>query len=211
MKIRVIAADDHAIVIAGLHQTLQDSGCQLIGSASDGHALVSTAAKLKPDVIFLDISMPVLNGVEAARQIRANDSKVKLIFLSMHTDVHYVREAFQAGANAYVLKSAATLELAAALEEVLHGRNYVSPRITKESVAAILATPAVSSFGRELNERQREVLQLVAEGKTNKEVAEALHISVKTVEYHKANTMSALGLETMAELIRYAIQQKITT
>jgi DNA-binding NarL/FixJ family response regulator len=211
MKVRVIAADDHSIVIAGLKQVLQDNECQLVATVADGHALVAATAKLGPDVVLLDISMPVLNGIEAARQIRAESSKIKLLFLSMHTDVHYVREAFQAGGNAYVLKSAATLEIGTALETVLSGRNYVSPCITEEPVASILAPASVSSFGRELSERQREVLQLVAEGKTNKEVAETLHLSTKTVEYHKANTMRALGLKTAPELIRYAIQQKITT
>jgi DNA-binding NarL/FixJ family response regulator len=210
MKMSAIAADDHSIVLAGLRSVLQESGCHLLETVPDGRALVAAAERLNPDLIFLDISMPILNGIEAARQIRAKHSRAKLIFLSMHTDLPYVREAFQAGGNAYVLKSAAAFELGTALNEVMKGHRYVSPAVSEESVETLLAAPAVNSFGRELNPRHREILQLVAEGKTNKEIAEALHISVKTVEYHKANLMSALGLRTTAELTKYAMQQKMT-
>ncbi len=209
MKTRVLVADDHSVVVEGLRAILEHSGCELVGTAANGRALVSAAADLKPDLIVLDISMPLLNGMEAARQIRAQNQRVKLIFLSMHLDPAYVREAFRIGADGYVLKTTAVSELGNAVQEVMEGRHYLSPRITQQTLAEFLSVPTPNSFGNELTERQREVLQLVAEGKTGKEIADILHISPKTVEFHKANLMDVLGIRTVAELTRYAIEHRI--
>ncbi len=209
MKTRVLVADDHSVVIEGLRSILEHSGCELVGTAAEGRALVSMAADLKPDLVVLDISMPILNGMEAGRQIRAHNPRIKLIFLSMHVDAAYVREAFRIGANGYVLKSTAVTELGNAVQQVMEGGNYLSPRVTQSPLAEFLAASASNSFGNELTERQREVLQLVAEGKTGKEIADVLHISPKTVEFHKANLMDVLGIRTVAELTRYAIDHRI--
>jgi len=209
MKLRALIADDHSIVVEGLRHILEESGCELVGTAGDGRTLVAAAAKLKPEIIIIDISMPILNGIEAARQIREEDSRVKLIFLSMHVDRAYVREAFRVGGNAYLLKSNAAWELAKAIQEVTHGRSYITPHVSKETVAQLLSDPSSGTFGSELTQRQREVLQLVVEGKSGKEIAEILSISTKTVEFHKANIMDVLGLRSVAELTRYAIRNKI--
>lgn len=210
MAARILIADDHSVVLAGLGQILRDSGHQIVGTVEDGRALVEAAATIPPpDVIVLDISMPILNGIEAARQIRLADRRVKMIFMSMHTDSVYLREAFRAGANAYLIKSSAVAELPAAVEEVMAGRTYVSPRLIRAASPSNVGSDP-PNFGGELSSRQREVLQLVAEGKTAKEIANALNISTKTVEYHKANIMNALGVRTIAELTRYAVRQGIS-
>ncbi len=211
MKARVLVADDHSVVAEGLRRILEQMGCSVVGMVEDGRALVAAVANLHPDLVILDISMPILNGIEAARQIRAHHGRVKLIFLSMHLDPAYVREAFLVGGNAYLLKSAAVSELSRAVEEVMQGRSYLTPRLTQQTLDQLLSGPSSTSFGGHLTERQREVLQLVAEGKTGKEMADILHISLKTVEFHKSNLMDVLGLHTTAELTRYAIQHKIVS
>jgi DNA-binding NarL/FixJ family response regulator len=208
MRLRALVADDHSIVVAGLKHILQQIGIEVLKTVENGRDLVSATETLKPDIVILDISMPVLNGVEAARQIRAHDSRVKLLFLSMHSDAAYVRESFQAGGNGYLLKGNAAIELAPAIRQVMDGRKYVSQRVL-ENIGSFIIEPALESFGSELSQRQREVLQLAAEGRAAKEIANVLHISVKTVEYHKANIMSTLGLRNNAELVAYAIRHKI--
>ena len=209
MAARILIADDHSVVLAGLSHILRESGYQIAGTVEDGRALVDAAAlNPPPDVIILDISMPILNGIEAARQIRAADNRVKIIFLSMHTDFPYLREAFRAGGNAYLIKNSAASELPAAVQEVIAGRSYVSPRLARGTVNG---GSEPQSFGGELSARQRQVLQLVAEGKTAKEIAALLSISTKTVEYHKANIMNTVGVRTIAELTRYAVRQGIAT
>jgi DNA-binding NarL/FixJ family response regulator len=209
MRTRVVVADDHSVVVEGVRGVLEQSGCELVATVADGRALVSAVTEHKPDLVVLDISMPILNGIEAARQIRSHHPRIKLIFLSMHFDPAYVREAFRAGASAYLLKSTAVSELGTAVAEVMEGRSYMNPCVTKQTFAEFLADPSSNSFGSELTERQREVLQLVAEGKTAKEIADTLHISPKTVEFHKANLMDVIGVRTIAELTRYAIEQRI--
>jgi DNA-binding NarL/FixJ family response regulator len=208
MKLRAVVADDHSIVIAGLKHILQEIGVDVLKTVDNGRELVSATETLKPDIVILDISMPGLNGFEAARQIRSKDTKTKLLFLSMHLDAAYVREAFQVGGNGYLLKGNAAVELQTAIREVAAGRKYMSQRVM-ENIGSFVVDPALENFGSELSKRQREVLQLAAEGRAAKEIASVLHISVKTVEYHKANIMSVLGLKNNAELVAYAIRNKI--
>jgi len=161
-------------------------------------------------VILLDISMPELNGIEAARRLREKESRAKIVFLTMHSDSRFVKEAFRVGASGYLLKRAASDELVNALHEVLEGRFYVTPLITKDVVHSLLEPAGLTTQqSGQLTARQREVLQLVAEGKSLKEIATALDLSTKTVEYHKRSIMDELGLRTTAELTRYAIRHGI--
>jgi DNA-binding NarL/FixJ family response regulator len=205
---RVLLADDHTLILEGFQRMLE-SQCEVVGTAEDGRALLAAAQKLRPDVIVLDISMPLLNGIDAARQLKATLPEAKLIFLTMHADPAYVTEAFRAGASGYVLKRCSSSELTRAIQEVLKGRSYVTPLVTKDVLqSALMPSPGPSKgFSSTLTPRQREVLQLVAEGHTLKEIASLLHVSVKTVEFHKARIMQHLGLRTTAELTKYAIGQ----
>jgi len=205
-RITVLLADDHAIVVEGLRRVL-DPEFEVVGVAADGRVMVKAARKLKPDLIVADVSMPRLNGIEAARQIRKTDPKVKIIFLSMHPDVVYVSEALQAGGSAYVLKSSAGFEILAAIREVLQGRAYVTPSIDKSSLEAqIKRDQRARQTLHRLSPRQREVLQLVAEGQSSKQIAEILRISPRTAEFHRYRAMESLGLHTLAELVQYAIK-----
>jgi DNA-binding NarL/FixJ family response regulator len=205
-KIRVLLADDHTIVAEGL-RSLLESEFEFVGTVGDGRALLDAAQKLKPDVIVADISMPLLNGLDAARQLKREGATAKIIFLTMHTEAQLAAEAFRAGASGYLLKSSAGEELIAAIHEVIKGRSYVTPLITRDVLSFLMDTggqpeqPAVK-----LTPRQREVLQLVAEGRTMKEVASILKISARTVESHKYEMMEALGVQTNAELVQYAIK-----
>jgi len=184
---------------------------EVVGTADNGRALVQAARRLQPQVILLDISMPELNGIEAARQLRELVPHAKLIFVTMHTDATFVREALRAGGSGYVAKRSAPKELVTAIEEVLHGHTYLTPLVTKEFVEGALTSQASAApFGR-LTTRQREVLQLVAEGRSNKEIAATLDVSPKTVEFHKSNIVRALGLSTTADLIKYAIRHGLVS
>ena len=203
---RVLVADDHALVSAGISKLLEND-FDLIGTVPDGRALVAAVQDRKPDVILLDISMPELNGIEAARQIRLNQPNAKLIFVTVHSDTPYVIEALRAGASGYVLKRSAASELVTAVQEVLDDKVYVTPLIAKSAVDNFLKSPGGRiSF---LSNRQREVLQLVAEGYSAKEIAKMLGISAKTVEFHKGVIMKKLNLHSTAELTRYAIENGI--
>ena len=206
---RVLLAEDHAIVIEGLRRVLQ-SGFEIVGEVADGRALVAAVEKLRPDVIIADISMPLLNGIEAARQIRKIDPKAKIIFLTMHPDVTYAAEALLAGGSGYVLKSAAGSRILEAIREVMSGRTYITPSIDREVLEAQMERVNRRNHVHfELTTRQREVLQLVAEGRSSKEVADILHVSPRTVEFHKYRMMEALGLRTTAELVQYAVKHGI--
>ena len=198
---RLLLADDHSLVIAGFRKLLEPE-FEVVATVDDGRALVSRAVELEPDVVLLDISMPLLNGIEAARQIRKLRPNIKLIFVTMHSDPNYAAEALRVGACGYVLKSSAASELSAALRAALEGGTYVTPLI------ATGGSP-FSEQSSVLTPRQREVLQLVAEGKSAKEIASILNISLKTVEFHKAAIMNKLRLRSVAELTRYAIEHKI--
>jgi DNA-binding NarL/FixJ family response regulator len=205
-----LLADDHAILLDGVRKLLE-SEYDIVGSAADGRELVASALRLSPDAVLLDIGMPLLNGIEAARQIQRSAPHVKVIFLTQQSHKSYVQEAFRAGAVGYVLKQSAATELTTALREVLQGRYYVTPLVAGDELIARMdrSTNPSEWFGGALTPRQREVLQLVAEGKTAKEIASVIGISVKTVEFHKAAIMEELGLRTTAELTRYALQHGI--
>jgi DNA-binding NarL/FixJ family response regulator len=203
---RVLLADDHTMILAGL-TSLLESDFDLVGTVTDGRALIDAAVRLKPDIIMMDISMPLLNGIEAARQLRKSAPQSKIIFLTMHGDIAYVREAFQAGASGYLIKRSAASELVTAIHEVLKGRTYVTPLVTKDMMGSFLEpTDSAEKLQSRLTPRQREVLQLVAEGHSNKEIAAVLKVSTKTVEFHKYNLMQALGIRTTAELTQYAMR-----
>jgi DNA-binding NarL/FixJ family response regulator len=203
---RVLLADDHTLILAGL-RSLLESDYDLVGTVEDGRALLDTAVQLKPDVIVVDISMPLLNGIEAARQLRKTVPQAKIIFLTMHADVAYVKEAFEAGASGYLVKRSAAAELVTAIHEVLKGHTYVTPLVTRDMLDSFLdPTDQLEKLRSRLTGRQREVLQLVAEGHSNKEIAAILNVSTKTVEFHKHNLMQSLGIRTTAELTQYAIR-----
>jgi len=208
---RVLLGDDHTIVLEGLRRIL-DPYCEIVGTAEDGRALVAAARELKPDVIVADISMPLLNGIEAARQIQKAGNSAKILILTMHPDATYATEAFRAGASGYVLKSSAASELVTAIQEVLKGRVYVTPLVAKDVLHTLLLAPTQpDTKGHDLTARQREVLQLVAEGKAAKEIAGILNVSPRTVEFHKYRIMEQLGLHTTAELTQYAIRHGIVS
>jgi DNA-binding NarL/FixJ family response regulator len=207
---RVLLCDDHGLIVEGLRNLLEKE-FDVIGVTTNGRDLVSEVDELNPDAVLLDVSMPVLNGMEAARQIKARNPNVKLVFVTQKADREYVQTALRIGASGYVLKQAATTEVSAALHEVLAGRYYVTPSLRKGIPDALYNPNKNPSelFGNALTPRQREVLQLVAEGKSNKEVAAILKVSVKTVDFHKAAIMEELGLRSTAELTRYALEQGI--
>jgi DNA-binding NarL/FixJ family response regulator len=198
----VLLADDHAIVAEGL-ATLLKGQFDLVGTVSNGNELIEAARKHRPDVIIADIGMPVLSGLEALRRLKAARNEAKIIFLTMHADAQLATEAFRAGASGYVLKQSAGEELIAAIREALQGRTYLTPLITKDVIANFTETtpPTVK-----LTPRQREVLRLIAEGRRMKEIAAILELSTRTVETHKYEMMRGLGVESTAELVRYAIQ-----
>ncbi len=209
---RLLLGDDHLLIVEGIRSILGPR-FDIIDTETNGRDLVSAAERLRPDAVLLDISMPLLNGIEAGRQIRQQCSGIKLIYVSQSTDPTYVRAAFQVGASAYVSKQSVATEIVTALEQSLKGYYYFSPSLRQGPAPAFFdATMNPSElFGQNLTARQREVLQLIAEGKSNKEIASLLEISVKTVEFHKAGLMDTLGLRTTAELTRYAIEQGLLT
>jgi len=204
-KPRILLADDHTLFVEALHKVLEHE-FELVGSVGDGRALLHTAPRVRPDAILLDLSMPLLNGIDAARQLRRLLPDCKLVFLSMHGDPTYVTEAFRAGASGYVLKRANATELIQAIKTALRGQLYISPLLAKGILDPLIhqRTPP-TGLQTELTLRQREVLQLVAEGRSLKEIASILCLSVKTVEFHKTRIAKQLGLHTTADLTKYAV------
>lgn len=209
---RLLLADDHDIVLAGLRLVLDQPDFEIVGSVTDGLALVKAAEELRPDVIIADITMPRLNGIDAVRQIRKADSAVKIVFLTMHPELGYATEALSQGHCGYVLKSSVADELPVAIRDVLDGRTYVA-RAIREDVMHALQVPAHNggTAPDRLTSRQREVLQMLAEGHTVKEIAFTLKVSPRTVEFHKYRIMRALGVHTVAELARYAVKTGLVT
>lgn len=205
-KPRVLVADDHTLVIEGFRRILQEH-YELVGTAGDGYALLAAAKTAQPDIVILDISMPLLNGIDTATQLKKICPTAKIIIVTMHTGADYVRSAFEAGASAYVLKGSAVDELEQAIRAVLGGHSYITPLITKEMVDVYLSTPLEKPKG--LTPRQREVLKFLAEGRTAKEIANLLHITSRTVEFHKGQILDQLKLKTTADLIKYALTHGI--
>lgn len=207
----VLLADDHKIVTEGL-RSLLESEFELVGVVEDGRAMVAVTKELNPDVLVADISMPLLNGIEAVRQLKKDGMRAKVIFLTMHPDVTYAIRAFEAGASGFVLKHSASSELVTAIREVLKGRTYITPMIAEELMQVYRGAPRKrKKAAPQLTPRQREVLQLVAEGLSAKEIASLLNISARTVEFHKYRMMEDLSLRTNAELIQYAIKEGIAS
>jgi DNA-binding NarL/FixJ family response regulator len=203
----ILLADDHAIVTEGLASLLR-SEFSLVGTVADGARLIEAARQLRPDVIVTDVAMPGMSGLEALRRLKADAIAAKVIFLTMHADAELAAEALRAGASGFVVKHAAGKELIAAIHSVLRGGRYLSPHLASD-VLTTLAGGGTSSAGP-LTPRQREVVSLIADGRTMKEVAAALGLSPRTVETHKYHVMAALGLQTTAELVRYAIEHGLT-
>lgn len=211
---RILLADDHGLILTGVTKLLEETYA-VVGQVADGRELVKEAARLTPDVIILDVGMPQLNGIEAARQLAEQGSKAKIVFLTQQLETSFLQFAFNAGAHGYVAKQASSVELLDAIKAVLSGQYYVTSLISGAQ-AEVLArrnprTNPASLFTDKLTPRQREVLQLIAEGKAAKEIGAALKISTKTAEYHRGAIMDELGLRTTAELTRYAISTGIVT
>jgi DNA-binding NarL/FixJ family response regulator len=207
MKARILLGDDHQLILDGLRNVLQ-SHYEIAGLAQDGRALVQAAEKLKPDLVVVDISMPLLNGFEAAKHIKKSLPHTKVIFLSQHLNPAYLKQALRLGASGYVLKAGATEELQKAIEAVLRGKTYITPAFGEDVIARLWNREGELSEETEgLTERQREILQLIMEGRGNKEIADILHLSVKTIEFHRARIMGKLGVKTVAELTKAALQQ----
>jgi DNA-binding NarL/FixJ family response regulator len=204
-KPRLLLADDHQIVLDGLRGLLRDY--EIVGAATNGHELLALCRDLEPDVVVADVSMPLLNGIDAVRQLRQQGSTAKFVILTMHPDQTYATRALEAGASGYVLKHAAADELVMAIKAALRGEIFLSPALRNPALDdALAAQRPVQKSVLELTARQREVLQLLAEGKSAKEIAHLLNISPRTAETHKYKMMDELGIKTSAELIQYAMR-----
>jgi len=199
----VLLADDHAIVLEGL-SSLLSAEFELAGTVTDGAQLLEAVERLRPDVIVTDISMPGMNGLEVLRRLKASTVPVKLIVLTMHAEAHLAADAFRAGASGFIVKHAAAKELIAAIRTVLRGERYITPLLASDVLTAL--AEGRTAEGGPLTARQREVVSLIAQGRTMKEVAAALGLSPRTVETHKYQVMEVLRLETTADLVRYAIE-----
>ena len=209
MRPKIVLADDHTIFSEGLKALLSPE-CEIVATADNGRAAIKAVRDFSPAVTILDISMPILNGIETAREIRKFDSKARIIFLTMHTELSYLREAFDAGASGYVIKHSAGSDLQSAIHRVLLGRTYISPGIDQHDIDSLLfSSPRKKKPSTQLTSRQREVLQLLAEGRSAKEAAAILNLSSRTVEFHKYRILQQLGLRTSAQLTQFAIRNKI--
>jgi DNA-binding NarL/FixJ family response regulator len=207
-RTRVLLADDHAIVVEGLKSLLKDR-FDLIGVVADGNQLIEAARRLHPDVIVTDMSMPEVSGLDALRQLKAERLDIRVVFLTMHADAGLAAKAFRAGASGFVLKQSAGEELIAAIENALQGRAYLTPSISGDVLTNL--TRPQSDDEVALTPRQQEVLRLLADGKRMKEIAAVLGLSTRTIESHKYEMMSTLGVGSTAELVKYAIKRGLTT
>ena len=208
-KTRVLIADDHAVVAAALGELLKDR-FDIVGIVHDGRALLEAAGRLRPDVVVTDISMPQLNGLDAIRRLRASHPETRVVVLTMHAEAETAVAAFRAGARGFVLKASPEEEFVSAIQQVAGGHAYISPLVTKDLIEVLIevsGSPTESDAA--LTARQREVLQLIAEGRTMKEVAAILNISPRTVESHKYEIMQVLGVDTTAGLVQYAVRAKM--
>ncbi len=206
-RTRILLADDHSLVLEGIKRLLEDK-FEIVGHADNGRDLIRAALKSKPELVVLDVSMPILNGIDAAREIKRSLPATHFVFLSMHSSPIYLRKAMEAGASAYVLKSGASEELLHAIALTMQGGTYFSPGLDREVIETTRSAPRkASERTMELTSRQRQILQLIAEGKQNKEIAGLIHVSVKTVEFHRGRLMTRLGARTVADLTRCAIRE----
>mgnify|MGYP000848155644 FL=1 len=215
MNVRVILADDHQVIREGLRNLIEEQqDMEVVAEASNGRAAIKLCMEMKPDVIVMDVAMPDLNGIEATRQVVSECPATKVLALSMHADKHYAAGMLGAGASGYVLKDCAFDELADAIRRVASGGSYLSPEIEgvvlRDYVERLSGEGGDSAFSV-LTDREREVLQLVAEGHTTKQIADSLHVSVKTVESHRQNIMDKLEIRSIAELTKYAIREGLTS
>ncbi|HEV7735124.1 MAG TPA: response regulator transcription factor [Candidatus Binatia bacterium] len=212
-KLRVLLVDDHTVVRQGLRKILEsDDEIEIVGEAGDGRSAVEMVQRMRPHVVVMDVALPELNGIEATRQITKRVDGAKVLVLTMHSDDVYVRQSLKAGARGYLLKDSEDLDLIKAVKAVGQGGSFFSPSVSKVLLAGYLGDPT----GKEvednlalLTDREREVLQLIAEGKTNKEVANLLNVSINTVETHRKHVMEKLDLHNTAELVRFAVRKKI--
>lgn len=207
---RVLLADDHTLLVEAFRKLLEPQ-CEIVGTVGDGRALLNAAVALKPDVAVVDIGMPLLNGLDAARQLKQVLPDIKIVFLTMNEDPHLAVEAIGAGASGYLVKKSAASELFRAIQEALKRRCYVTPTIAKQMQEAFVQDPDWKNKRRTLTPRQREVVQLLAEGKSMKEVADILKVTPRTVAFHKYRVMEELRLKTTAELIQFALRSNIVT
>jgi DNA-binding NarL/FixJ family response regulator len=205
---RVLLADDHRLLREAFAQLLQPR-CEVVGAVADGRALLDAAPTLRPDIVVLDVAMPLLNGLDAARRLRERMPEVKVIFLTVSEDPDLAAEAFRAGASGFLLKNSAASELLQAIEEVFQGRSYVTPLATGGLVGSLLSAPEPAKKACELSQRQCEVLRLLAEGRTMKQIARVLNITARTVAFHKYSMMQELGIKTSAELVQFAVKQHL--
>jgi DNA-binding NarL/FixJ family response regulator len=205
---RVMLADDHTMLVEAFCKMLSPK-CEIVGTVSNGHALLEAAPRLKPDVIVLDIGMPLLNGLEAARQLKSKMPAVKLVFLTMNEDSDVAVHAMELGASGYLLKSSAASEMFQAIQAVLKGKSYITPRIARGMQEAFIRNPPNKKHEKTFTPRQREVVQLLAEGRSMKEAADILNVASRTVAFHKYRVMEEWGLKTTADLIRFAIKSRI--
>jgi DNA-binding NarL/FixJ family response regulator len=204
----VVVADDH-VMIAEAFEKLLSPSCDVVGKVADGRALLTAVRELRPDVVVVDISMPLLNGLTAARQIKELDPEIKLVFVTMNEDPDLAAEAFRAGASAYLLKRSAASELLTAIQQVTQHRSYVTPLVTQGMVGSLMHGGREGKDRHELTPRQREVVQLLAEGRSMKQVAAILNIAPRTVAFHKSRLMEQINGTTNAELIQYALKPHI--
>jgi len=205
---RVILADDHTLVAEALRQLIAPH-FDVVATVADGHALVDRALSLKPDAVVVDVAMPLLNGLEAGRQLKGKIPGLKLIFLTMNEDPELAVEAMRVGASGYVLKKSAGSELLQAIRAALRGKSYITPQIARGMEDSFIRNPHGRSHPKSLTPRQREVVQLLAEGKSMKEVASALNLTPRTIAFHKYRVMQELGFKTNAELVQFAMKRQM--
>jgi DNA-binding NarL/FixJ family response regulator len=205
-RVRLLLADDHDIVLEGLRRVLDQPDLEVVGTAPDGRSLIKFTKDLQPDVVITDITMPMLNGLDAVRAIRKVQPKTKIVFLTMHPDIAYATEALALGNCAYVLKSSAMDELVNAIHSVVRGESYVTPKIAAAVLENLRKRKPGEKTSTQLSAREREILQLIAEGRTFKEIASMLSISPRTVEFHRNRIAEKTGQKTMADLTRYAVR-----